>query len=400
MSRAPLKDLVRANAWIGLQLGVVAALGLALRLSMVHATNDDAETQLGWLHFMRAHGGVEALKFDEQGGAFSNYTPFYTYLLLIGDHLKFGASDLVVVKWGAIAADFVCAAFVYRIVRLRYPVGDAPTIAAAVILLTPTIAINSAYWGQIDMLWAAPLVASVYYLLVGRSLAAVVAFSIGLATKQQAEFLAPLLVVLALKRRVAWRHFLAVPAVYFILVIPALVEGRSLWSLITIYSEQAKKFHNLTYNAPSAWSWVPTNLSVQLNRPAEIWGVSLVLLIMFVAVAVRYEPTQRLLVAMATISVLYVPFVLPRMHERYFFAGDVLSIVLVFFSLRLFPVALLVQGASFFSYWPFLWRAELFSGKVLVLAELIAIVILLAWVALQIRRQHDAHAGTPLHQLE
>ena len=42
--------------------------------------------------------------------------------------------------------------------------------AFAVLLFTPTVAINSAYWGQIDMLWGAAIVATVYYLLVGRSL--------------------------------------------------------------------------------------------------------------------------------------------------------------------------------------------------------------------------------------
>src|SRR4029077_4222948 len=103
--------------------------------------------------------------------------------LLIGNWLRFGASDLVVVKWGAMAADFVCAAYVYRIVRLRFPSGPMPLIGYAVLLFTPTVALNSAYWGQIDMLWAAPLVACVYYLLVVRSLAAMIAFGIGIAAK-------------------------------------------------------------------------------------------------------------------------------------------------------------------------------------------------------------------------
>ena len=382
MSRLHLGDRTRAHAWTGLQLATIAVLAFALRASMIHADNDDAGLQATWLQFIRSHGGLESLEFE-----FSNYTPLYSYLLLIGAHLQFGASDLVVVKWGAIAADFVCAAYVYRIVRLRYPQGPGPVIAFAVLLFTPTVARNSAYWGQIDMLWAAPLVACVYYLLVGRSLAAMVAFGIGIAAKQQAEFLAPLVLVLALRGRIAWRHFLAVPIVYFILLLPAWIEGRSLWSLISIYWRQAKTFHALTYNAPAIWSWVPRDLSVQLNRPAEIWGLSMILLVTFVAASFRFELTQRLIVGLATTSVLFVPFVLPRMHERYFFAADVLSVVLVFWSFRLFPVALLVQGASFFSYWPFLWRGEVFAGKLLVLAEVVALSILFTWIVLEIRRR-------------
>jgi len=388
VSRLQLSDRARAGAstWIG--IAVVSVLAFALRASMVHATNDDAQTQARWLQFIVHHGGLDSLKFE-----FSNYTPLYSYLLLVGDWFRFGASDLVVVKWGAMAADFVCAAYVYRIVRLRYPVGPLPLIAYALLLLTPTVAINSAYWGQIDMLWAAPLVACVYYLLVGRGLAAMIAFGIGIAAKQQAEFIVPALLVLALKGRIRWRHFLAVPAVYFVLLLPAWIEGRSLWSLISIYWRQAKKFHALTYNSPSVWEWVPRDLSVQLNRPAEIWSLSVILLVTFVGVAYRYELTQRVVVGLVTTSVLFVPFVLPRMHERYFFAADVLSIVLVFFSFRLFPVALLVQSVSLFSYWPFLWRASVFSSPLLTLAELIALAILFAWLVLEIRRQPAAAVG-------
>ena len=361
VKRLPTSDRLRANAWMGVQLAVIAAVALALRASLVHATNDDAELQETWLQFIRSHGGLESFKYE-----FSNYTPLYSYLLWLGAHLQFGASDLVVVKWGAMAADFVCAAFVYRIVRLRHPLGPAPTIAFAVILFTPTVAINSAYWGQIDMLWTAPLVAAVYYLLAGRSLAAMVAFSIGLAAKQQAEFLAPLLVVLALKGRVAWRHFLAVPIVYFVLLLPDVGGGSLALEPDHDLLGPGEEVPRADVQRAVGLGWVPSDLAVELSRPAQIWGLSLILLLMLVAVGYRFEPTPRLLVGLATISVVFVPFVLPRMHERYFFAADVLSIVLVFYSFRLFPVALLIQAASFFSYWPFLWRAELASGKLLV----------------------------------
>jgi Gpi18-like mannosyltransferase len=385
VSRLQLSDRARARASTWIALGVTSVLALALRLSMIHATNNDAELQATWAQFIRSHGGLHALKFE-----FSNYTPLYSYLLLIGDWLRFGASDLVVVKWGSIAADFACAAYVFRIVRLRFPQGPVPVIAYAVLLFTPTVAINSAYWGQIDMLWGAAIVACVYYLLVGRSLAAMVAFGIGIAAKQQAEFLAPALLVFAVKGRIAWRHFLAVPAVYFVLLLPAWIEGRSLWSLISIYWRQAKKFHAFTYNSPSVWEWIPGNRSVQLNRPAEIWSLSLILLVTFVAVSFRYELTHRVLVGLATTSVLFVPFVLPRMHDRYFFAADVLSIVLVFFSFRLFPVALLVQGASFFAYWSFLWAGQVFAVTLLTLANLIALAILFTWLVLEVRKQQLA----------
>jgi Gpi18-like mannosyltransferase len=49
------------------------------------------------------------------------------------------------------------------------------------------------------------------------------------------------------------------------------------------------------------------------------------------------------------------PFLLPRMHERYFYSADVLSILYAFYFPRRWFVPLLVIGSSFLSYLPFLF---------------------------------------------
>ena len=100
-----------------------------------------------------------------------------------------------------------------------------------------------------------------------------------------------------------------------------------------------------------------------------------------------------MILALATASVLVTPFVLPRMHDRYFFAADVLVIILAFWVPRLVPVALLVQIVSLFSYWPFLFEDEIFSGPLLALFELVAVVALLGWIATEIRRTGVDGAG-------
>ena len=65
-----------------------------------------------------------------------------------------------------------------------------------------------------------------------------------------------------------------------------------------------------------------------------------------------------LLLELCLISVMLMPFVLPKMHERFFYPADVLSIVLVFYRPRLFLVPLAMITISFFSYQPFLFGAE------------------------------------------
>jgi Gpi18-like mannosyltransferase len=91
-------------------------------------------------------------------------------------------------------------------------------------------------------------------------------------------------------------------------------------------------------------------------------------------------------VLLATMFVVLAPFFLPSMHERYFYLADVLSVVVAFHHpRRLWPVPLLVQFASAFSYVPFLSQGGPGSGEtaavpfwILALAMLAALA-LLAW---------------------
>jgi hypothetical protein len=55
-----------------------------------------------------------------------------------------------------------------------------------------------------------------------------------------------------------------------------------------------------------------------------------------------------------------VPYVTPRMHERYFFAGDALSIIFGFYYPRYFFVPVVVGLVSFFAYQPYLFHEASF----------------------------------------
>ena len=359
-----------------------------LRASLIDGESLDLEFQQRWLDFIREHGGFHALEFD-----FSSYTPFYSYTLLLGTYLPDAIGDHVILKGATIVSDFVCAFFVYEIVRRVRGNGLLPATAFAIVLFAPTVVLNGAHWGQTDMIWTAGIVASLAFLLGGRNVAAMVAFGFALAVKQQAVFFIPFLVVLALKRVIPWRHFLIVPAVYVVSIIPALIAGRSLWNLLTIYwtqSEQTENSHYLTKNAPNVYEWIPETHAEVFARPALIWGGSVVLLLTLLVAALPFELTRQRIIALATASVLFTPFVMPRMHDRYFFAADVLSIVLAFSVPRLFPVALLVQLGSLFSYLPYLFDVEPIPLTYVALGNLAAIALLFVWLAREIASEPPA----------
>jgi Gpi18-like mannosyltransferase len=70
------------------------------------------------------------------------------------------------------------------------------------------------------------------------------------------------------------------------------------------------------------------------------------------------------------------PYVLPAMHERYFFTADVLAIIFAFHVPRYSYLAVLIGTVSLLAYQPFLFKREIIAMPWLALALLAAIVAL------------------------
>jgi len=87
----------------------------------------------------------------------------------------------------------------------------------------------------------------------------------------------------------------------------------------------------------------------------------------------EYSSRDRWLVSLALLSVLFPPFLLPGMHERYFFPADVLSVVYAVFVPGGYWAAIMVQFASAFTYLPYLFEQEPVPRSLLSLAMLAAV---------------------------
>ena len=234
-----------------LALGVL--LALLLRFSLRNFESGDFRNWTGpWYDFITQNGGFGALKYD-----FANYTPLYLYLIALVATLLSGISKVFAIKLISIPFDFICAFFVHRIVRLKYPSGPAPLFAFFAILFAPTVVLNSSLWGQADMIYTAGLVACLYFLLTRRETAAFIAFGLAFAFKLQAIFLVPLLLILLLRRAVSLKSFLLIPAAYLATILPAWLLGRPLGNLLFIYFRQADFYEELSKNAPNLYEWLP-----------------------------------------------------------------------------------------------------------------------------------------------
>jgi Gpi18-like mannosyltransferase len=92
--------------------------------------------------------------------------------------------------------------------------------------------------------------------------------------------------------------------------------------------------------------------------------------------AVRLD--GNMIVKLSLVSALLFPFTLPHMHERYFFAADVISIIYAFYRPKRLFVPIIVGGASLFSYFPFLFREEPISLQYLAISIAVALIVVAA----------------------
>jgi len=368
-TKARLKNLSLANTLI-IVAGVFLALFLRYALRS-YASDDFTGLMNGWYQAIKNQG------FASFRTGVSNYNPPYLYCLYIISVLFPGLYNLTAVKLPSILCDFLCAWFVYRTVRLKVPSGPAPMFALFAVLFAPTVVLNSAFWGQIDVLFTTGLVACVYYTLKEKSWLACLWFGIAISFKFQALFLAPFLLVMLFKRKIQWRALLIVPAVYLLSILPTLIAGRPLVDLLTIFSGQVDLYTTLTNNVANMYAWFPKSFSDQLYLAGLVFGTSVCFLYLVVAYQSRAPLTDGAIVQLVLLSVLILPFFLPRMHDRYFYPADVLSILYAFFFPDYFFVPLAIVLVSFFSYEPYLFKNEVVPLSILAIV-LLGIIFILA----------------------
>jgi len=335
-------------------LGVLAVLAVVLRWAGRHEITPDMRNFLAWYDQLKSAGGVPGLRHE-----IGNYNAPFLYLLVLLTYLPGPA--LIKIKMAWCVFDVLLVYFTYRIVALRWAGWRIPALAALVMAFLPTVVVNSSFYGQCDALWAAFLVGGLYQLLRWRQWWGVTLFAVAVAIKPQAIFIFPVLLLLVLAGQVRWRTLLAVPLVYLVLDLPAIVAGRSPIELLTIYNpdRQSKYITALTANAPNVYAFLPVTTRLDTLRTlGYVFAAVLVLGVLYTLIASRVPLDARRIVTAATLFALLVPFVLPGMHERYFYLADVLTVVLAFYRPRLWFLPLLVQAASLLSYLPFLFWQE------------------------------------------
>ena len=308
-------------------LDALLPIGLAFFLRALLLDYQSADYQMflsQWAAAFRDGGGFAAVKLP-----IGNYNAPYLYFLAAISYLPI--PDLYLIKLFSILFDVVLAWGGFRLVRHFAPERpNRPLLCFCLLLLLPTVILNGAFWGQCDALYGA------------------------LTFKLQTVFVLPLWGGLWLLRRVRFRELLWFPAAYAATCVPALLLGKPLGDILGVYFGQAAEYSGyLNLNAPNMYALIPHGAEVNTALAARLGilaAFALAAAVLAALLVFRRQADDRALLAAAVVLAIGVPFLLPHMHERYFFLADVLALAWACAFPRSAPCALLVELASLGAY--------------------------------------------------
>lgn len=365
----------------------ILAICLRWTLFGIHTLDYDKYFS-AWYDFMRYYGGLAALKYN-----FANYNVSYFYLLAIGTYIPL--PKIIIIKLIPVCFDALLALFVYLIVRLKYENSSLPTIASLIVLFTPTVFIMSGLWGQFESIYGSLSLASLYFLLRKRPIWACVLFGLAVSFKPQALFLSPLLFILGITGQIRKRYFLIIPMVYLMTMLPACFIGRGFIDLLTTYrSRTDNPGHLLNLNAPNIFQWLPAGPYYPWESAGIILTLSGAGILSFVVLTSRREITNDIILKLALVFTLVVPFLLPEMHERYFYLADIISILYVFYFPGYFYVAILIQISSLISYSRYLNGYAVIDLRYITFLVLGTIIVTILDLVRTLYATKDAPSGT------
>ncbi len=318
-------------------------------LCLDYRTLDYTDFLSKWVQFFRENGGFRALKYSV-----GNYNIPYLYFLAAFSYSSI--DDLYLIKLLSIFFDVLLAWSVMGLVSVFR--NDRRLLLGSffAVLYLPTVVLNGALWAQCDSTYVALAVLSIWLALTDRPRLSVLAMTLSFGFKLQAVFVMPILAVLWMAKKFRFRDFLLFPVFYILLVLPAVIAGRPFIETLLLYFRQTGSIGSgLNYNSPSVFAFFrhvsDEALAAKLGIIAAFSFMAIVLLLCLVR---RERLTDKAVLAASVLFAVGIPFLLPHMHDRYFYTADILTLVLAFCLWQYIPFAALAQFASLLGYHAYL----------------------------------------------
>ena len=369
----------------------VAALGAAalifVRICLFHyASADYTEFLEQWVEDMRPLCFSQAVQSD-----IGNYNVPYEYLLFAISRTDW--NSLYAIKTVSCLFDVLGACYMMKLCAHYTDSIPARVVAYLAVLALPTVWLNSAYWAQCDMLYAALCLGMLYHMLKKQSIPAVLLWALALCIKLQAIFALPVLLLGLFTRRIRLRSLVWAPVVFAVCLLPALLGGQTLESCLQIYADQSELYPQMHLNAPSLWVLLGHVEVEPFGKAALFLAGCAALVFLYLCWQWRDGLSDELLPMVFFTAVLLLPFTLPHMHDRYFFLADLASLLVFLQNRRRWPLPLIMVLASYSCYRAFL----MYQNPVLDMKwHAIMLLAMLGWLLHTVfTKMHTTAAAVP-----
>ena len=350
----------------------ITIIGFVLRASMFDIRTGDYNSFLiKWFNRIKENGGFLAL-----GEKIGDYTPAYFYILAFLTYLPF--NSLYSIKVVSCLFDILLAVSA-TLCAWQFSKNKKISVAVyAIVTFLPTVFFNSGAWAQCDSIYVAFAMLCVYCLMKKKNFSAMVMYGISFSFKLQAVFLAPLLGVLWFKRKLPRTAPLVALGVFFLSCVPAWIFGRNLWEVLTTYVAQAGQYSNrLTLNAPTILALFGSMRSDRIEHISSAFVIlTLAVTVMVMWIYGHTDLKKDTIIDFGLLFALGVPYLLPHMHERYFYMADILAIIYGVLHRKRWYTVLLTQFCSFYVVCEYLFDLGYLSLGLVALIEGINITLL------------------------
>lgn len=279
-----------------------------------------------WMEEIRATGGFRSL-----GHQISNYTSPYMYLMCIASYIT--TNDLYALKLISFVFDYSASVAVFLIVYEMTQRVRTSTVAMAILLICPTVVIDSAYWCQCDIIYTSWILWALLFFFRNDSKKCLIFIGIAFSFKLQTMFIIPFLIIMWLKKKtIRLRDFIYIPVIYVISVLPAWMMGRDFKELMLIYFDQSGYYPWGTLEYPNIYAIMDETIQAN-HHMYEICSAGTVMVIVMMGFMAYYlytkefRMTNELLITLALFLVAITVYGLPHMHDRYGFLIDLLAII-------------------------------------------------------------------------
>ena len=329
-------------------LAALTLIGLSIRVILRVVITDD------WLMYWDPWiSDIKEMGFSYLATDRYDYTPTFIYILWVISKLPI--NPMTAYKGLHCILDFVAAAILGKMIYKVTGSRRKGVLSYGLFLIVPTIWANSALWAQCDIIFMTFLLLCFYYLFADRPCRAMFFYGMAFVFKLQSLFIFPFLVILWVNKKVDLKHFLWIPALYFLSIVPAWIAGRPLMELINIYMAQgAQDVWSLSIKWPNIYQIIGNQFFLLEYASAGTWLIlGILMIIMFAMAQKRYRITNEFIVQMALFFAILTPWFLPHMHERYGCVADILAIIYAMMNRKkiYFPlVQILVSFNSYMAY--------------------------------------------------